>query len=174
MGIVLQETHLFTDTIMNNIRAGRVGATDEEVIAATKAVGADGFITALPDGYQTKISKGASILSVGQRQLLAFARALVADPRILILDEATSNIDTHTEKIIQEALARLLANRTSFVIAHRLSTITLSDLIVVMDHGRIVERGTHTELLAKRGVYFGLYTMAYNRETEDAEAAISL
>ncbi len=174
MGIVLQETHLFTDTIMNNIRAGRVGASDAEVITAATAVGANGFIMALGDGYQTGIRKGASILSVGQRQLLAFARALVADPRILILDEATSNIDTHTEKIIQTALATMLANRTSFVIAHRLSTITLSDLIVVMNHGRIVERGTHAELLAKRGVYFGLYTMAYNRETEDSEAAISL
>ncbi len=174
MGIVLQETHLFTDTIMNNIRAGRDGATDQEVIDAAKAVGAHDFIMALNNGYGTRITKGASILSVGQRQLLAFARALVADPRILILDEATSSIDTHTEKAIQEALKRLLADRTSFIIAHRLSTITLSDLIVVMDHGRIVERGTHTELLAGRGLYYGLYTMAYNREIEDAEAAISL
>lgn len=174
MGIVLQETHLFTDTIMDNIRAGREGATDAEVIDAATAVGAHDFIMGLKDGYATRITKGASVLSVGQRQLLAFARALVADPRILILDEATSSIDTHTEKIIQEALKRLLADRTSFIIAHRLSTITLSDLIVVMDHGRIVERGTHTELLAARGLYYGLYTMAYNRETEDAEAAISL
>lgn len=174
MGIVLQETHLFTDTIMDNIRAGRDGATDEEVIEAAKAVGAHEFIVALKDGYATRITKGASILSVGQRQLLAFARALVADPRILILDEATSSIDTHTEKVIQAALKRLLADRTSFIIAHRLSTITLSDLIIVMDHGRIVERGTHTELLMKRGLYYGLYTMAYNHETEDAEAAISL
>ncbi len=174
MGIVLQETHLFSDTIMDNIRAGREGATDAEVIAAAQAVGAHEFIVALAEGYNTRIRKGASILSVGQRQLLAFARALVADPRILILDEATSSIDTHTEKIIQEALKHLLADRTSLIIAHRLSTITLSDLIVVMDHGRIVEQGTHTELLAQRGVYYGLYTMAYNRETEDAEATISL
>ncbi|MHB8626204.1 MAG: ABC transporter ATP-binding protein [Aggregatilineales bacterium] len=174
MGIVLQETHLFTDTIMNNIRAGRDGATDEEVIAAATAVGAHEFITQLADGYQTVIHKGASILSVGQRQLLAFARALVADPRILILDEATSNIDTQTELIIQKALAHLLAGRTSFIIAHRLSTITGCDLIVVMDHGRIIERGTHAELLAQRGVYYNLYTMAFNRETDDAEAAIIL
>lgn len=174
IAIVPQETHLFSDTIMNNIRFGRDGATDEEVIAAAVAVGADSFIRELPDGYQTKITKGAATLSVGQRQLLAFARALVADPRILILDEATSNIDTHTEKVIQEALRRLLADRTSFIIAHRLSTITLSDLIVVMDHGRIIERGTHHELLARRGAYFSLYTMAHNRETEDAEAAIQL
>ncbi len=174
MAVVLQETHLFTNTIMENIRAGRDGATDEEVIEASKAVGAHDFITQLKDGYQTKITKGASILSVGQRQLLAFARALVADPRILILDEATSNIDTHTEKIIQEALRRLLADRTSFIIAHRLSTITLSDLIIVMDHGKIIERGTHSELLANRGYYFNLYTMAYNRDTEDSEATIQL
>jgi ATP-binding cassette, subfamily B, multidrug efflux pump len=174
MAVVLQETHLFTNTIMENIRAGRDGATDDEVIAAAQAVGAHDFITALKDGYQTKITKGASILSVGQRQLLAFARALVSDPRILILDEATSNIDTHTEKIIQGALRTMLADRTSFIIAHRLSTITLSDLIVVMDHGRIVEQGSHAELLALRGRYFGLYTMAYNRDNEDAEAAIQL
>jgi ABC-type multidrug transport system fused ATPase/permease subunit len=172
IAVVLQETHLFSDTIMNNIRAGRIGATDQEVIAASQAVGAHDFIMALPNGYETQITKGAAILSVGQRQLVSFARALVADPRILILDEATSNIDTHTEKIIQSALKRLLADRTSFIIAHRLSTITLSDLIVVMDHGRIVEQGTHAELLAKRGVYFGLYTMAYHRENQDSESAI--
>ncbi len=174
MGVVLQETHLFGDTVMNNIRAGREGATDEEVIAAATAVGAHDFIMQLPEGYQTHIQKGASILSVGQRQLLAFARALVADPPILILDEATSSIDTHTEKIIQEAIARLLSHRTSFIIAHRLSTITKSDLIVVMDHGRIVEQGSHAELLAARGLYYGLYTMAYKGQTEDAEAHISL
>jgi ATP-binding cassette, subfamily B, multidrug efflux pump len=174
LGVVLQETHLFGDTIMNNIRAGREGATDDEVVEAAKAVGAHDFIMLLPGGYQTIIQKGASILSVGQRQLLAFARALVANPPILILDEATSSIDTHTEKIIQDAIARLLANRTSFIIAHRLSTITKSDLIVVMDHGEVIEQGTHAELLARRGVYYGLYTMAYKGEQADAEAHISL
>jgi ATP-binding cassette, subfamily B, multidrug efflux pump len=166
MGIVLQETHLFTNTIMNNIRAGRDGATDEEVIEAAKAVGAHEFIVALKDGYETKIHKGASILSVGQRQLLAFARALVANPPILILDEATSNIDTHTEKMIQAAIARLLEGRTSFVIAHRLSTITSSDLIVVMEHGKIIEQGTHQELLALRGKYYHLYTMTNTLEND--------
>jgi ATP-binding cassette, subfamily B, multidrug efflux pump len=174
LGIVLQETHLFTGTIMNNIRFGRENATDDEIIASAQAVGAHDFIIQLPEGYQTLIHKGASILSVGQRQLLAFARALVADPRILILDEATSNIDTHTEKLIQEAIGRLLAGRTSFIVAHRLSTITMCDLIVVMDHGQIVERGTHAELLAKRGPYYDLYTMAYQGGNEDAEAGINL
>ncbi len=173
-GIVLQETHLFSGSIRENIRAGREGAADDEVLAAAKAVGADEFVRTLPEGYDTIIHKGASILSVGQRQLLAFARALVANPRILILDEATSNIDTQTEKVIQQALGRLLADRTSFVIAHRLSTITGCDLILVMDHGKIIERGSHAELLAQRGVYFNLYTMAYNREIEDEEAAIVL
>ncbi len=172
MGIVLQETHLFTETIMNNIRSGRDSATDEEVIAAARAVGADSFIMQLPEGYQTQIHKGASILSVGQRQLLAFARALTADPPILILDEATSNIDTHTEKMIQEAINTLLVGRTSFMIAHRLSTITTADVIVVMDHGRIVEQGNHAQLLKRRGRYYALYTMAYKGETTSADAEI--
>lgn len=173
-GVVLQETHLFSDTVINNIRSGRPTATDAEVIAASEAVGADKFIRQLPEGYQTRIQKGASILSVGQRQLLSFARALVANPVILILDEATSNIDTTTERIIQEAIGRLLAGRTSFIVAHRLSTITMSDIIVVMDHGRIIEQGTHLELLAQRGHYYDLYTMAYKGQSEDAEASISL
>lgn len=159
MGVVLQETYLFSGTVMDNIRYGRLNATDEEVVEAAKAVGAHDFISALEKGYHTEVREGGSLLSQGQKQLLAFARALLADPRILILDEATSNIDTQTEKLIQTALARLLEGRTSFVIAHRLSTIVNSDLIVVMDHGRIIEQGSHLELLAKNGAYAGMYTM---------------
>jgi len=159
MGVVLQETYLFSGTVMDNIRYGRLNASDEEVIAAATAVGAHHFISALENGYHTEVREGGSLLSQGQKQLLAFARALLADPRILILDEATSNIDTQTEKLIQTALARLLEGRTSFVIAHRLSTIVNSNLIVVMDHGRIIEQGTHQELLAKNGAYAGMYTM---------------
>lgn len=160
MGVVLQETHLFSGTVMDNIRYGRLNATDEEVIEAAKAVGAHEFIMKLADGYQSEIKEGGVLLSVGQRQLISFARALLADPRILILDEATSNIDTQTEKVIQNALKRLLSGRTSFVIAHRLSTITSANLIVVMDHGKIVEKGTHEELLERGGMYYKLYTMA--------------
>jgi ATP-binding cassette subfamily B protein/subfamily B ATP-binding cassette protein MsbA len=163
MGVVLQETHLFSGTVMENIRYGRLNATDEEVISAAQAVGAHEFITRLEKGYETEIREGGALLSSGQRQLLAFARALLADPRILILDEATSSIDTQSEKLIQQALQTLLKGRTSFVIAHRLSTIITSDMIVVMDHGRIIEKGTHHELLAQKGVYYNLYTMAYAR-----------
>jgi ATP-binding cassette subfamily B protein/subfamily B ATP-binding cassette protein MsbA len=162
MGVVLQETYLFSGTVMDNIRYGRLDATDEDVIEAAKAVGAHDFITRLEHGYHTEVREGGSLLSAGQKQLLAFARALLADPRILILDEATSNIDTQTEKIIQMALARLLEGRTSFVIAHRLSTIVNSDLIVVMDHGQIVEMGTHQELLGAGGAYRSMYTMVEN------------
>lgn len=166
MGVVTQETHLFSGTVMDNIRYGRLDAPDEDVIAAAKAVGADEFISRLEHGYYTEVREGGALLSAGQKQLIAFARALLADPRILILDEATSNIDTQTERVIQEALRRLLKGRTSFVIAHRLSTIVNADLIVVMDHGMIVEQGTHTELLAKGGLYRDLYTMAYARPLE--------
>lgn len=160
MGVVLQETHLFSGTVMDNIRYGRLNATDEEVIEAAKAVGAHDFIKKLADGYNSEIKEGGVLLSVGQRQLLSFARALLANPRILILDEATSNIDTQTEKVIQNALKRLLTGRTNFVIAHRLSTITSANLIVVMEHGKIIEQGTHQELLEKGGMYYKLYTMA--------------
>jgi len=159
MGVVLQEPYLFSGTVKDNIRYGRLNATDEEIVEAAKAVGAHEFISNLENGYDTEVREGGSLLSAGQKQLISFARALLADPRILILDEATSNIDTQTEKIIQTALERLLQGRTSFVIAHRLSTITAADLILVMDHGEIVERGTHTELLTMGGVYRDLYAM---------------
>lgn len=166
MGVVLQEAHLFSGTVMENIRYGRLDATDDAVIEAAKAVGAHDFITEMADGYQTEIREGATNLSMGQKQLLSFARALLADPRVLILDEATSNIDTHTERIIQQGLERLLKGRTSFVIAHRLSTIKSADVIVVMDHGQIMEMGTHEALLKQGALYYDLYTMAYARPLE--------
>jgi ATP-binding cassette subfamily B protein/subfamily B ATP-binding cassette protein MsbA len=160
LGVVLQEPYLFSGTVMDNIRYGRMNATDDEVIEAAKAVGAHDFIMDMENGYDSEIREGGTMLSAGQKQLLSFARALLADPRILILDEATSNIDTQTEKVIQDALNYLLEGRTSFVIAHRLSTITNADLILVMDHGEIIERGTHKDLLARGGAYTSMYTMA--------------
>ena len=161
LGIVLQDTFLFSGPLIENIRYGRLDASDDEVMAAAKAVGAHDFIMKLPEGYQTEIEENGSNLSVGQRQILSFARALLADPRILILDEATSSVDTATEKIIDSALDHLMHGRTTFVIAHRLSTIVNADKIVVMDQGQIVEMGNHAELLAQRGRYFNLYTMQW-------------
>lgn len=161
MGMVLQDPFLFNGTVKENILFGRLDAKDEEVIAAAKAVGAHDFIINLKNGYDTSVEEGGVTLSVGQRQLISFARALLANPRILILDEATSSVDTQTEHIIQSALATLLKGRTSFVIAHRLSTITNADKIVVIEGGEIVEQGTHTELLTKQGVYYDLYRTGF-------------
>ena len=164
LGIVLQDTHLFTGTVMDNIRYGKLDAAEAEVIQAAKLANAHEFIMKLPDGYQTELKGSGNSLSQGQRQLLAIARVAVADPPVLILDEATSSIDTRTEKIVQEGMDRLMKGRTVFVIAHRLSTIKNSDVIMVLDHGRIVERGDHDSLLAKRGMYYQLYTGKLEQE----------
>lgn len=161
MGIVLQDPFLFNGTVRENILFGRLEASPQEVEAAARAVGAHPFITLLKDGYESVVGEGGVVLSVGQRQLISFARALLADPRILILDEATSSVDTQTERVIQEALARLLHGRTAFVIAHRLSTVVNADRIVVIDDGRIVEQGNHNQLLAARGYYFRLYSLGF-------------
>ena len=158
LGIVLQDTHLFTGTVMENIRYGRLEATDEECVAAAKLANADGFIRRLPDGYQTVLTGDGANLSQGQRQLLAIARAAVADPPVLILDEATSSIDTRTEQLVQEGMDRLMKGRTTFVIAHRLSTVRNSDCIMVLEQGRIIERGTHDQLIEEKGRYYQLYT----------------
>ncbi|HBY95087.1 MAG TPA: ABC transporter ATP-binding protein [Chloroflexi bacterium] len=171
IGIVLQDNFLFSDTVMNNIRYGRPEATDEEVIAAARLVHADSFIERLPQGYQTVLGERGGGLSQGQRQLIAIARAALADPQILILDEATSSVDTRTERLIQQALETLLAGRTSFVIAHRLSTIRHADQLLVLQHGQIVERGTHAELLARRSAYYDLYMSQFRREEQPVPAS---
>jgi ATP-binding cassette subfamily B protein len=164
LGLVLQETNLFTGTVMENIRYGRLDATDEECMEAARLAGADDFIRRLPAGYQTMLSNNGSNLSQGQRQLLAIARAAVADPPVMILDEATSSIDTRTEAIVQRGMDKLMEGRTVFVIAHRLSTVMNSDVIMVLDHGRIIERGSHESLLAQKGTYYMLYTGAFELE----------
>ena len=164
LGIVLQDTNLFTGTVMDNIRYGKLDATDEECISAAKLAGADDFITRLPEGYDTMLTGNGANLSQGQRQLIAIARAAVADPPVMILDEATSSIDTRTEQIVQKGMDALMHGRTVFVIAHRLSTVQNSDVIMVLDHGVIIERGSHDELIAKRGQYYSLYTGAFELE----------
>jgi ATP-binding cassette subfamily B protein len=164
LGIVLQDVNLFTGTVMDNIRYGKLDATDEECIAAAKLANAHDFITRLPEGYQTELTNNGASLSQGQRQLISIARAAVADPPVMILDEATSSIDTRTEKLVQDGMDKLMHGRTVFVIAHRLSTVMNSDCIMVLDHGKIIERGTHEDLIAQRGTYYQLYTGVFELE----------
>ena len=164
LGLVLQDTNLFTGTVLENIRYGRLDASDEDCVAAAKLSGADDFITRLPEGYETMLTNNGANLSQGQRQLLAIARAAVADPPVMILDEATSSIDTRTEAIVQRGMDKLMEGRTVFVIAHRLSTVMDSDVIMVLDHGRIIERGSHERLIAEKGTYYQLYTGAFELE----------
>ena len=164
LGIVLQDTNLFTGTVMENIRYGNLEATDEQCIQAAKLAGAHDFITRLPKGYETELTGNGGSLSQGQRQLLSIARAAVADPPVMILDEATSSIDTRTEALVQKGMDALMEGRTTFVIAHRLSTVRNADCIMVLDHGRIIERGTHQDLIARKGTYYRLYTGAFELE----------
>ena len=166
--MVLQDTWLFHGTIRENIAYGREGATDAEVVEAAEAAHVDHFVRTLPDGYDTIIDDDATNLSAGEKQLLTIARAFLADPPVLILDEATSSVDTRTEVLIQRAMSRLMHGRTTFVIAHRLSTIRHADTIVVMDHGRIVEQGTHEDLLERRGFYYDLYNSQFSEALAEA------
>jgi len=161
VGVMLQEPFIFSGTIAENIKYAKEDASDEEVIAVSKAVGAHEFISKMKDGYESQVNERGAGLSIGQKQLIAFARVLLADPEILILDEATASVDTHTEVLLQKAIDKILEGRTSFVIAHRLSTIRNADKIMVVQQGRIVEMGTHDELLAKKGVYYNLYNVQY-------------
>jgi ABC-type multidrug transport system fused ATPase/permease subunit len=171
MGIVTQEPFLFSGSVLENIRYGRLDASDEEVKAAAEAANAHDFILRLPEGYQTEVGERGRLLSQGQRQLISIARALLADPRLLILDEATASVDTRTEVLIQKALQKLLKGRTSFVIAHRLSTVRKADLVLVIDEGRIVERGAHAELIARGGMYAELYQRQfYIPETQTSQS----
>ena len=164
LGMVLQDTDLFTGTVMDNIRYGKLDATDEECIRAAKLANAHDFIRRLPQGYNTMLTANGANLSQGQRQLLSIARAAVADPPVLIMDEATSSIDTRTEALVQQGMDALMKGRTVFVIAHRLSTVRNSDAIIVLDHGRIIERGSHQDLIAQKGTYYRLYTGAFELE----------
>jgi ATP-binding cassette subfamily B protein len=164
LGIVLQDVNLFTGTVMDNIRYGKLDASDEECIEAAKLANAHDFITRLPEGYNTMLTANGANLSQGQRQLISIARAAVADPPVMILDEATSSIDTRTEAIVQRGMDALMKGRTVFVIAHRLSTVRNSDVIMVLDHGEIIERGTHDELIERKGKYYQLYTGAFELE----------
>ena len=164
LGVVLQDVNLFTGTVMENIRYGRLDATDEECMAAARLANADDFIQRLPEGYNTMLTGNGASLSQGQRQLISIARAAVADPPVMILDEATSSIDTRTEALVQEGMDNLMMGRTVFVIAHRLSTVRNSKAIMVLDHGHIIERGDHDTLIAQKGVYYQLYTGAFELE----------
>jgi ATP-binding cassette subfamily B protein len=172
IGIVLQDTFLFSQSVMDNVRFGRPNATDEEVMAAIKLANADSFIERLPEKYDTVLGERGSGLSQGQRQLLSIARAALSDPKILILDEATSSVDTRTERLIQKAFDQLLKGRTAFVIAHRLSTIRNADVILVLKDGQIIERGKHDELLAKEGFYYDLYMSQFKKQEEMEEAVV--
>jgi ATP-binding cassette, subfamily B, multidrug efflux pump len=167
MAVVLQDNFLFSGTVMENIRYGNLEATDDEIIEVAQTVGAHEFIMKLPEGYQTDVRERGSRLSVGQRQLISLSRALLADPRILIMDEATSSIDAYTELIIQQALNRIFKNRTSIIIAHRLSTVRNADMIVVLHEGRIAEKGSHSELIEQDGLYKQLYEMQFKYDTEE-------